>query len=352
MPTLDDAMPGARTSNPDRPRREPITVGIGRHPGVFCGFSAKKWKQTAFYDENNTEGKERPVCGLCKGKGTGPRGESGQCVACNGTGDKIETRANMIFDVYDEVINVEVNYIISAPWSPDGKRQVPGSKPFEWLLAISRLAENSDKLITSEDINAWYSKLSEPVRVPCWVRVAPHRTKAGQVFVKDIEARDLSEPIPQRAPQVERPVATNGAALHGNGNAAVTEHTQTVQSPAGRPASAARRPGATQSSSFGPVEARKSTTLFTGTSKVFKNDNPSIPAEFVDGRHVHMYEPDFYLVSIPGTDEYDPNEPANSAPDYEWVSKTIFGKPLDPPRLLRKPLPGEKPRLVSDEPTS
>ena len=176
MGLLSDALPREQMT-----QESAIKSDRGVYRAYFIGMTPKYAWISPFGD----------ACRLCKGSRNGRNGEPGECVGCNGTGKKTEDRVKLRYHLENnEIEEEEVNYKLSAGGqSRDGKTFFSPTTLFVRLRALSGIRD-----ATEQQIDAWYSELPQPPKVPCTVVINDNK---NQTALK-IESVMLRQ-VPQRA---------------------------------------------------------------------------------------------------------------------------------------------------------
>ena len=167
-----------------------LTQDAGDYQAYFLGHTSPVTEQNRFND----------MCRLCKGQGTGLRGEPNGCVRCKGTRIKSETRINLRYQLQNGNIEEEsVTFKLSAAGINKDKTTRSASTFFLRLRAIAGLPN-----ATEDELDQWYSSLPEPIRVPCRVDI-DWNEKGDGLKISAVRTRRAPQGAVQGAPQAAAP---------------------------------------------------------------------------------------------------------------------------------------------------
>jgi hypothetical protein len=137
-------------------------------------------------------------CRNCKGNGKNKNGDQA-CYLCGGSGKLTETRVKLIYKLENGQTEEEiVNFKMSpAGTSRDGQPLSP-SKLFVRLRTLS-----GNRQASPQQLDEWYSNLTQPIRIPCSVVINGNKT-GDRFVITDVLARTPNAPAaPAPAPSDE-----------------------------------------------------------------------------------------------------------------------------------------------------
>jgi len=159
MGSLNDALP---RENATASAEHAVKSERGLYKAFFIGITAPfEWVSDFAQDK----------CKNCRGEKTNKAGTE-PCYLCNGSGKKTETRTRLRYHLENGFIEEEeVNYKLSPPST--GKDGNPLS-PSTFFVRLRSLSEIKGADPTALD--AWYTSLPTPIKVPCFVVIQDNRS--------------------------------------------------------------------------------------------------------------------------------------------------------------------------------
>ena len=166
------------------------TQDAGDYQAYFLGHTPPVTEKSRFNDE----------CRLCKGQGTGPRGEAHGCVRCTGSGIRTEARTKLRYQLQNGNTEEEdMTFKLSSAGSNRDGSTRKASTFFLRLRAIAGLPN-----ATEDELDQWYSSLPEPIKVPCRVDI-DWNEKGDNLKIVAVRTRRAPQGAPQGAPQAAAP---------------------------------------------------------------------------------------------------------------------------------------------------
>jgi hypothetical protein len=157
MGELGAALPRQQQSEDSKIKSE-----NGVYRAIFLGLSAPFQFVSNFANEQ---------CRLCKGQGSGIRGE-GKCSQCGGSGRRTEQHVKLSYRLENNnVEEEEVNFkLLPAGMTAQGQPLSPTTL----FLRLRTLSGNRNA--TPADLDAWYSALPKPIKIPCTVVIGDNKS--------------------------------------------------------------------------------------------------------------------------------------------------------------------------------
>lgn len=171
MGLLSKALP--RDQRPKIEHEETVKSSKGMYSGFFLGMSEE---YTWVSDWPNDK------CRACKGSKTY---NDEVCFLCAGTGRKTEQRVKLRYELDNGNVEEEdVSFKLSpGGMGRDGTTPLSPSTMFIRLRSLSGL-----KNPTPAEVDAWYSSLTPPIRIPCSVVINDNKTGSA-LKITDVLAR-------------------------------------------------------------------------------------------------------------------------------------------------------------------
>lgn len=206
MGKLADAMPRQRV--PEGEGAPSIQSERGVHRGIWIGMSPPVEWVSPWPNE---------ACRLCKGQGTGYNGE-GVCNVCHGTKKRTEKHVKMLYQLANGITEEEeLNFKISPPGMGKNTQPLSPSTLFVRLRTLSGLKDP-----TVEQIDEWFTALSNPPNIPCQVVVDDNK---NATYLKITNVLLVHE----GGAQAQTHTRSFQPAAGGNGAAAADPQTRTFQ---------------------------------------------------------------------------------------------------------------------------
>jgi len=157
MGALDAALPRDRTSTVSE---HPVKSGTGSYRAYFIGI-------TEPYTVVSEHGDK---CRACKGVGT-YQDSGNDCRACSGTGKRTDTQTLLRYHLENgNIEEEEVRFYLTPPkMGTDGTPHSPST----FFIRLRSLSGIKDA--TPASLNAWFTGLPEPIKVPCFVNIGDNK---------------------------------------------------------------------------------------------------------------------------------------------------------------------------------
>jgi hypothetical protein len=177
------------------------TKEAGEYRAFWIGMTDPVTEKSPFGDK----------CTLCKGSGSGKRGEPGECNRCDGSGDKTEQYVTLSYHLENGNVEEEkVAYKLSDSGKLKDGSPRSASKLFLRFRAFAQLPR-----ATAEDLDVWFSALVMPPKVP--VRVDLEFNASGDYLkIENVKYRAPAQgaQTAQPAARVERQLASVATGIH------------------------------------------------------------------------------------------------------------------------------------------